>query len=53
MDTLRRQRAMQFVLVRDHTGTVQVTHRRGGVHDRVEAELERLRFSATLPTGAG
>ncbi|MEU2790275.1 OB-fold nucleic acid binding domain-containing protein [Streptomyces sp. NPDC007100] len=37
VDTLRRQRAMQFVLVRDHTGTVQVTHRRGGVHDRVEA----------------
>jgi len=28
--TLRLQRAMQFVIVRDHTGTVQVTHRRDG-----------------------
>ncbi len=27
---LRLQRAMQFVIVRDHTGTVQVTHRRDG-----------------------
>jgi aspartyl/asparaginyl-tRNA synthetase len=27
---LRLQRAMQFVVVRDHTGTVQVTHRRDG-----------------------
>jgi len=26
--TLRLQRAMQFIIVRDHTGTVQVTHRR-------------------------
>ena len=30
VQTLRLQRAMQFVLVRDHTGTVQVTHRRSG-----------------------
>jgi aspartyl/asparaginyl-tRNA synthetase len=28
--TLRRQRAMQFMVVRDHTGAVQVTHRRDG-----------------------
>src|SRR6202012_2253696 len=28
--TLRLQRAMQFVVVRDHTGAVQVTHRRDG-----------------------
>src|ERR1700722_17517912 len=34
--TLRLQRAMQFVLVRDHTGTVQVTWRRDG------GDLERL-----------
>jgi nondiscriminating aspartyl-tRNA synthetase len=33
---LRLQRAMQFVIVRDHTGTVQVTHRRDG------SELEKL-----------
>jgi aspartyl-tRNA synthetase len=30
VDTLRLQRAMQFVLVRDHTGTVQVTWKRDG-----------------------
>ena len=28
--TLRLQRAMQFIIVRDHTGTVQVTHKRDG-----------------------
>jgi len=28
--TLRRQRAIQFVIARDHTGAVQVTHRRDG-----------------------
>jgi aspartyl/asparaginyl-tRNA synthetase len=27
---LRLQRAVQFVVVRDHTGAVQVTHRRDG-----------------------
>ncbi|MGH3167643.1 MAG: aspartate--tRNA(Asn) ligase [Trebonia sp.] len=36
VQTLRLQRAMQFVLVRDHTGTVQVTHRRdGGILEKV------------------
>jgi aspartyl-tRNA synthetase len=40
--TLRLQRTMQFVLVRDHTGTVQVTHRRGGAHDALEDRLEHL-----------
>jgi nondiscriminating aspartyl-tRNA synthetase len=34
--TLRLQRTMQFVLVRDHTGTVQVTWKRDG------GELEKL-----------
>jgi len=38
--TLRLQRAMQFVIVRDHTGTVQVTHRRDGT--AVESALETL-----------
>jgi aspartyl-tRNA synthetase len=37
---LRLQRAMQFVIVRDHTGTVQVTHRRDGT--AVESALEAL-----------
>ena len=40
--TLRLQRTMQFVLVRDHTGTVQVTHRRGGAHDALQELLEHL-----------
>jgi len=37
---LRLQRAMQFVIVRDHTGTVQVTHRRDGT--ALESALEGL-----------
>jgi nondiscriminating aspartyl-tRNA synthetase len=37
---LRLQRAMQFIIVRDHTGTVQVTHRRDGT--ALEAALEGL-----------
>jgi len=50
VQTLRLQRAMQFVLVRDHTGTVQVTHRRDGTP--IEAELERLTVeSAVRVTG--
>jgi aspartyl-tRNA synthetase len=40
VQTLRLQRAMQFVLVRDHTGTVQVTWRRDG--GPLEAALEGL-----------
>jgi aspartyl-tRNA synthetase len=40
VQTLRLQRAMQFVIVRDHTGTVQVTHRRDGT--AIESALEGL-----------
>ena len=48
--TLRLQRAMQFVVVRDHTGTVQVTHRRDGT--ALEAALESLTAeSAVRVTG--
>ncbi len=48
--TLRLQRAMQFVLVRDHTGVVQVTHRRDG--SALEAELDGLTAeSAVRVTG--
>ncbi|WP_306369428.1 aspartate--tRNA(Asn) ligase [Nocardiopsis sp. CC223A] len=42
VNTLRLQSKIQFVVVRDHTGMAQVTHRRGGAGDVVEAELERL-----------
>src|SRR6202167_4348036 len=38
--TLRLQRAMQFVIVRDHTGTAQVTHRRDGT--ALESALDGL-----------
>jgi aspartyl-tRNA synthetase len=42
VQTLRLQRAMQFVVVRDHTGVVQVTHRRDG------GPLESLLDSLTV-----
>lgn len=41
VQTLRLQRALQFVLVRDHTGTVQVTHRRSA-DTRLEAVFDGL-----------
>ena len=44
--TLRLQRTMQFVLVRDHTGTVQVTHRRAG--DPLEATLDSLTVESAV-----
>ena len=48
--TLRLQRAMQFVLIRDHTGIVQVTHRRDG--SALEALLDQLTVeSAVRVTG--
>src|SRR3984957_9004501 len=48
--TLRLQRALQFVIVRDHTGAVQVTHRRDGTP--LEAQPEGLSVeSAVRVTG--
>jgi nondiscriminating aspartyl-tRNA synthetase len=48
--TLRLQRAVQFVIVRDHTGAVQVTHRRDG--SLLEETLEGLSVeSAVRVTG--
>jgi aspartyl-tRNA synthetase len=50
VQTLRLQRAMQFVLVRDHTGTVQVTRRRDSSY--MDAELDGLTVeSAVRVTG--
>jgi aspartyl-tRNA synthetase len=50
VQTLRLQRAMQFVVLRDHTGTVQLTHRRDG--SVLEEELDRLTVeSAVRVTG--
>jgi aspartyl-tRNA synthetase len=48
--TLRLQRALQFVIVRDHTGAVQITHRRDGT--ALEESLEGLSVeSAVRVTG--
>jgi aspartyl-tRNA synthetase len=48
--TSRLQRAMQFILVRDHTGTTQVTHRRDG--GQLDAVLDTLTTeSAVRVTG--
>jgi aspartyl/asparaginyl-tRNA synthetase len=48
--TLRLQRALQFVVVRDHTGAVQITHRRDGTP--LEETLEGLSAeSAVRVTG--
>src|SRR5580692_3701207 len=48
--TLRLQRAVQFVIVRDHTGAVQVTHRRDGT--ALEESLDGLSVeSAVRVTG--
>ncbi|MFE2916446.1 aspartate--tRNA(Asn) ligase [Kitasatospora indigofera] len=52
VNTLRLQRTMQFVLVRDHTGTAQVTHRRPGTADPLEERIEELTVeSAVRVTG--
>ncbi|MET9616351.1 aspartate--tRNA(Asn) ligase [Kitasatospora indigofera] len=52
VNTLRLQRTMQFVLVRDHTGTAQVTHRRLGADDPLEERIEELTVeSAVRVTG--
>ncbi|MGW2425320.1 aspartate--tRNA(Asn) ligase [Streptomyces sp. NPDC001709] len=40
--TLRLLSKVQFVVVRDHSGMVQVAHQRGGAGDRIEAALQGL-----------
>ncbi|SFG89605.1 aspartate--tRNA(Asn) ligase [Streptomyces mirabilis] len=42
VNTLRLLSKVQFVVVRDHTGMVQITHQRGGVGDEIEAALQGL-----------
>ncbi|MBT2492084.1 aspartate--tRNA(Asn) ligase [Streptomyces sp. ISL-96] len=46
VNTLRLQRKMQFVLVRDHTGTVQVTHKRDD--SELEQQLEDLTTESAI-----
>ena len=42
VDTARLQRTMQFVLIRDHTGVVQVTNRRTDPASDIETALENV-----------
>jgi aspartyl-tRNA synthetase len=52
VNTLRLQRVMQFAIVRDPTGMVQVVNRRGGEDDRLERTLDDLTVeSAVAVTG--
>jgi len=52
VNTLRLQRVMQFVVVRDPTGMVQVVNRRGGGDDQLERVLDDLTVeSAVAITG--
>jgi aspartyl-tRNA synthetase len=44
--TLRLQRALQFVIVRDHTGAVQITHRRDGT--AIEEAIEGLSHESVI-----
>ncbi|WP_316522082.1 aspartate--tRNA(Asn) ligase [Kitasatospora brasiliensis] len=48
VNTLRLQRRIQFVLVRDHTGLVQVTHVRGGEGDAIEAAFEGMTVESAV-----
>ncbi|MGH3735685.1 MAG: aspartate--tRNA(Asn) ligase [Micromonosporaceae bacterium] len=48
VNTLRLQRKMQFVLLRDHTGMAQVTHKRGGESDELEEQLEHLTIESAV-----
>jgi aspartyl-tRNA synthetase len=48
VSALRLQRAMQFVVLRDPTGMIQITHRRGGEGDDLEAALESLTISSAI-----
>ena len=48
VNSLRLQRMMQFVIVRDPSGMVQVTHRRGGEGDALEAVIESLTSNSAV-----
>lgn len=48
VNTLRLQRRIQFVLVRDHTGVVQVTRVRGGEDDLIERAFESVTVESAV-----
>jgi aspartyl-tRNA synthetase len=45
---IRNQKTVQFVIVRDHTGLVQATHRREGDDDAVAATIDTLTREAAI-----
>jgi nondiscriminating aspartyl-tRNA synthetase len=49
---LRLQRHIQFVLVRDHTGTVQITHRRAAIAADTAADPIEQAFQNATPESA-
>lgn len=52
VNALRLQRKMQFVILREPTGMVQITHKRGGEGDDLEQAIESLTVeSAVAVTG--
>jgi nondiscriminating aspartyl-tRNA synthetase len=52
VNALRLQRKMQFVILRDPSGMVQITHKRGGEGDELEQAIESLTVeSAVAVTG--
>ncbi len=48
VNSLRLQRMMQFVIVRDPSGMVQVTHKRGGEGDPLEVVIESLTSNSAV-----
>jgi aspartyl-tRNA synthetase len=48
VNALRLQRMMQFVILRDPTGMMQITHKRGGEGDELEALIESLTSNSAV-----
>lgn len=48
VNALRLQRAMQFVILRDPTGLVQITHKRGGDGDAMEQAIQSLTSESAI-----
>ncbi|MCB9807642.1 aspartate--tRNA(Asn) ligase [Candidatus Peribacteria bacterium] len=46
--TIRNQKKMQFVVIRDHTGSVQATHPRGGEGDQIELTINDLTVESAV-----
>ena len=52
VQSIRNQKRMQFLIVRDHTGLVQITHEKGEPKNPLETQIENLTLeSAVSVTG--